>query len=98
MPSTLKRPHEAEPASEHEGEVSEAGPSNASAPRNVVKTVKKKKKSVPSPGVIYISRIPPGMTPHKIKHLMARWGEVGRVYAQKRDGKSTRSQKVCGKH
>ena len=23
------------------------------------------------------------MTPHKIKHLMSRWGETGKVFAQK---------------
>jgi ESF2/ABP1 family protein len=88
MPSTSKRPHEDESASEHGEDVSEAGPSTAPATREALKTVKKKKKSAPSPGVIYISRIPPGMTPQKIKHLMARWGEVGRVYAQKKDGGS----------
>lgn len=45
---------------------------------------KKKKKTA---GIVYISRLPPGMTPHKVRHLMAKWGEVGRVYAQSRDGK-----------
>ena len=34
-------------------------------------------------GVIYISRIPPGMQPTKIRHLMSQYGEVGRVYLQK---------------
>lgn len=34
-------------------------------------------------GVIYISRIPPGMRPEKVRHLMTRYGEVGRVYLQK---------------
>lgn len=47
-------------------------------------TEKKKKKR--TPGIVYISRIPPGMTPHKVRHLMEHWGEVGRVYAQPRDG------------
>jgi hypothetical protein len=49
------------------------------------KTTSKKSKEV-VPGIIYISRVPPGMTPQKVRHLMARWGEVGKVYAQKRDG------------
>lgn len=49
------------------------------------KTASKKSKEV-VPGIIYISRVPPGMTPQKVRHLMARWGEVGKVYAQKRDG------------
>jgi ESF2/ABP1 family protein len=33
-------------------------------------------------GVIYISRIPPGMRPAKVRHLMGAYGEVGRVYLQ----------------
>jgi len=33
-------------------------------------------------GVIYISRIPPGMRPAKVRHLMSAHGEVGRVYLQ----------------
>lgn len=33
-------------------------------------------------GVIYISRIPPGMRPTKVRHLMGMHGEVGRVYLQ----------------
>lgn len=33
-------------------------------------------------GVIYISRIPPGMRPAKVRHLMSQYGEVGRVYLQ----------------
>jgi ESF2/ABP1 family protein len=56
----------------------------ASAPKQ------KKKKKTLTTGVVYISRLPPGMTPHKVRHLMARWGDVGRVYAQRRDGELTR--------
>jgi hypothetical protein len=53
--------------------------------KSQVRTALKKSKEV-VPGIIYISRVPPGMTPQKVRHLMARWGEVGKVYAQKRDG------------
>ncbi|KAF7301246.1 Pre-rRNA-processing protein ESF2 [Mycena indigotica] len=38
-------------------------------------------------GVIYISRIPPGMRPTKVRHLMSVHGEVGRVYLQQEDAK-----------
>ncbi|KAI9448345.1 hypothetical protein H4582DRAFT_1900053 [Lactarius indigo] len=38
-------------------------------------------------GVVYISRIPPGMQPTKVRHLMTQYGEVGRVYLQKEDAK-----------
>ena len=33
-------------------------------------------------GVVYISRIPPGMQPAKVRHLMSMYGEIGRVYLQ----------------
>ncbi|KII96063.1 hypothetical protein PLICRDRAFT_99295 [Plicaturopsis crispa FD-325 SS-3] len=38
-------------------------------------------------GVIYISRIPPGMRPTKVRHLMSAYGEIGRVYLQQEDAK-----------
>lgn len=31
-------------------------------------------------GIIYISRIPPGMRPQKLRHIMSGYGEVGRIY------------------
>ena len=33
-------------------------------------------------GVIYISRLPPGMRPSKVRHIMSAYGGVGRVYLQ----------------
>lgn len=33
-------------------------------------------------GVVYISRIPPGMRPAKVRHLMSQYGEIGKVYLQ----------------
>ncbi|KAK2462295.1 hypothetical protein APHAL10511_005601 [Amanita phalloides] len=38
-------------------------------------------------GIIYVSRIPPGMQPAKVRHLMSAYGEVGRVYLQQEDAK-----------
>ncbi|KAL0949781.1 hypothetical protein HGRIS_009820 [Hohenbuehelia grisea] len=38
-------------------------------------------------GVVYISRIPPGMRPAKVRHLMSAYGEIGRVYLQQEDAK-----------
>lgn len=32
------------------------------------------------PGMVYISRIPPGMTPSKVRAIMAQHGELGRIY------------------
>lgn len=38
------------------------------------------KKSRGTPGLIYISKLPPGMGPSKAKSLMSQYGEVNRVY------------------
>jgi hypothetical protein len=40
----------------------------------------KSKKRGSEPGLIYLSRIPPGMGPFKVKHILAAHGEVGRVF------------------
>ena len=31
-------------------------------------------------GIVYVSRIPPGMRPQKIRQIMSAYGEVGRAY------------------
>ncbi|WVQ71473.1 hypothetical protein IAR50_001011 [Cryptococcus sp. DSM 104548] len=63
---------------------------------------KKKKKKDVTPGIVYISRLPPGMTPQKIRHLMARWGDLGKLYAQPKDAVTSynpnASQKKKQKH
>ena len=46
-------------------------------------------------GVIYISRIPPGMRPTKVRHLMSQYGEVGKVYLQQEGRRATTSFPVC---
>ncbi|GAA5956487.1 hypothetical protein JCM3765_003460 [Sporobolomyces pararoseus] len=43
------------------------------------------KKTVKQPGLIYLSRIPPGMGPGKVKHLLSQFGEVGRIYLARAD-------------
>ena len=51
----------------------------------LVKKTKRRKKepeNVTSPGIIYLSRIPPFMKPHKVRHLLSRYGGVGRIYLQ----------------
>jgi ESF2/ABP1 family protein len=71
-------------------EETEAGPST-SAPKSKSTSTKSKstskKRKTLIPGIVYISRLPPGMTPQKVKYLMAQWGDVGKIYAQKKDGK-----------
>lgn len=51
------------------------------------KKVKRSAKDAPSPGIVYISRLPPGMTHQKVKHVLNGYGEIGRIYAQQKDGK-----------
>src|SRR5436189_6280024 len=38
------------------------------------------KKAQDNTGIIYLSRIPPFMKPSKIKHLMGKFGDVGKIY------------------
>jgi ESF2/ABP1 family protein len=45
-------------------------------------------------GVIYISRIPPGMRPTKVRHLMSAYGEIGRVYLQQEGMPSVHPSRV----
>jgi hypothetical protein len=40
-------------------------------------------KNKQTPGLIYLSRIPPGMGPAQVKHLLGAYGEVGRVFLKR---------------
>ncbi|BGP15325.1 hypothetical protein JCM10213_005174 [Rhodosporidiobolus nylandii] len=46
---------------------------------------KKAGKAAKTPGLVYLSRIPPGMGPGKVKHLLSAFGEVGRIYLARAD-------------
>lgn len=35
--------------------------------------------------IIYLSRIPPGMGPSQVRHLLSRYGELGRVFLKHDD-------------
>jgi hypothetical protein len=61
-------------------------PSSTNHPEDAQPIRKKVKKNAPSPGIVYISRLPPGMTHQKVKHILAGYGEIGRIYAQQKDG------------
>ena len=43
---------------------------------------KKKEKNELTPGVVYLSRIPPFMRPRKVRHLLSQFGSIGRIYLQ----------------
>ncbi|KAF9939873.1 RNA-binding ATPase activator esf2 [Modicella reniformis] len=48
-------------------------------------------------GIVYLSRIPPFMKPIKIRHLLGKFGEIGRVYLAPEDPKiATRRKKYGG--
>ncbi|KAK4686452.1 ESF2/ABP1 family protein, partial [Tremellales sp. Uapishka_1] len=72
-------------ASEAENAVASTSALPRAASTKKPSTSRSKKRKVLTPGIVYISRLPPGMTPQKVKHLMGRWGDTGKVYAQKRD-------------
>ncbi|KAJ1952898.1 RNA-binding ATPase activator esf2 [Linderina pennispora] len=38
-------------------------------------------------GVIYMSRVPPFMKPAKVRHLLSKYGEIGRIYLAEEDEK-----------
>ena len=84
VPSSSKLTDQSEPDREAEGDIE----SNQSKKRVMHVTKGKKPSTKPTPGIIYISRLPPGMTPQKVKHLMSSYGDIGRVYAQRKDGES----------
>jgi ESF2/ABP1 family protein len=76
---------ESEQDDEHAPEGMDAD--NLAGPSKTVKPLTKEaleayNKAQERTGVIYISRIPPGMRPTKVRHLMGQHGEIGRVYLQ----------------
>ena len=47
-----------------------------------VKTMADTTKKEITPGIIYLSRIPPHMAVKHVRHLLSKYGELGRVYLQ----------------
>lgn len=60
------------------------------------KSVKGKKKL--TPGVVYLSRIPPFMRPRKVRHLLSQYGDIGRVYLAPEDPQSQRRRRRLKKN
>ncbi|KAI8930376.1 hypothetical protein BC831DRAFT_440324 [Entophlyctis helioformis] len=50
-------------------------------------TLKKFQDKVDSTGVVYLSRVPPFMKPQKVRSLLSRYGELGRIYLNPEDAK-----------
>jgi hypothetical protein len=58
--------------------------------------IKKFGQKVDRTGLVYVSRIPPGMGPSKLKHLLSKWGAIGRIYLA-RDEKAEESKRKFNK-
>lgn len=56
-----------------------------------VDSIGRKKTTIP--GVMYISFIPPGITPIHIKQVFERYGEVGRIFLQPDDKKNRKGKR-----
>jgi hypothetical protein len=72
---------------EYDGLADGMDPEGFSGPKKIVKPLTKEALAEyqaiqERAGVIYISRIPPGMRPTKVRHLMSAYGDIGRVYLQ----------------
>lgn len=50
--------------------------------------------SPPVAGIVYLSRVPPFMKPHKVKHLLSQYGSVGRIYL-KPEGTNYARKALC---
>ena len=96
--STGKRSEEqlatrpADELAEAEGEAEEADADNEPVlPPLTLENLEEFKKKQQKRGIIYLSRIPPGMTPAKVRHIFSQFGEVGRIYLQPQHAASKKS-------
>uniref|UniRef100_H2YMQ4 Activator of basal transcription 1 n=1 Tax=Ciona savignyi TaxID=51511 RepID=H2YMQ4_CIOSA len=53
---------------------------------------------LPVPGVIYISFLPPRMTPLHLRQIFEKYGEVGRIFLQPEDPKPTKKKRLKPKY
>lgn len=61
-----------------------------------LKSVEKFKKKQDRTGVVYLSRVPPYMKPEKVKHLLGRHAEIGRVFLTPEDPAVRAKRKSMG--
>jgi ESF2/ABP1 family protein len=85
LPSTSqaldsKTAGENEEADDNDDEEHENGPLNLLPKVLQVDNVNEFNKKVDMTGLVYLSRIPPGMGPAKVKHILSNYGETGRIY------------------
>ncbi|WFC94989.1 RNA-binding ATPase activator esf2 [Malassezia brasiliensis] len=73
----------------HDLHDSEHAPQRVLTPESLKEYANKQQKR----GIVYVSRIPPGMTPAKVRHIFSQFGEVGRIYLQPKDKEPKGAQK-----
>lgn len=54
--------------------------------------LEKEQRKIRRSGVVYLSSIPPYMKPQKVRHIMSRFGEVGRLYLKPEDQSAHKSR------
>jgi ESF2/ABP1 family protein len=96
LPSTSKSKPAAEPEPENV-ENNDDEPLNTLPKPLQIDSIASYNATVDRSGIIYISRIPPGMGPSKVKHILANYGEIGRIYLVAADSSSSSSKRDSGK-
>ena len=51
---------------------------------------------ISSRGIIYLSRVPPYMKPEKVRHLMSKYGKVGKLFLKEEDPSSRKRRVQTG--
>lgn len=86
-------------ASENEFAQEPTEPKSSSQTR--IKNAKKREKAVERSGLVYLARIPPHMTPSRVRELLSAHGDIGKIYLaeaeQSKDGKKSKKSKKHGK-
>ncbi|WFD22299.1 RNA-binding ATPase activator esf2 [Malassezia equina] len=89
----VKRPHEEEVPTEEDVELEEEETEQNLLPELTPEALQEFHKKQQKRGIVYVSRIPPGMTPAKVRHIFSQFGEVGRIYLQPKDTGATGKKK-----
>ncbi|RKP08844.1 hypothetical protein THASP1DRAFT_15081 [Thamnocephalis sphaerospora] len=54
------------------------------------------KKAHERSGLLYMSRVPPFMKPEKVRHLLSKYGEIGRIYLAPEDENARKRRRKMG--
>ncbi|KAK3076684.1 hypothetical protein LTS18_012343, partial [Coniosporium uncinatum] len=60
------------------------------------KQLERSQKAASRTGVIYLSRVPPFMKPHTLRHLLEPYGAIGRIFLTPEDAERYRQRKRAG--